>query len=543
MKRKITPSAEQSPSKKVVVIVSPSRIPTEVAETRQLCTSPYIVSKMLFPQDTAQITHEYTVSPTPATALAPTTTAIETTGTTRVAARDAPWNRGRAMSATSDTPWSINTRHILLPWDLRDTNIDVLDGEVYDTLMNIFPGTNGFFEGRNRSYLSFDVMKRPAAPWPLTIGGLPITIGDDEQGRGPLFPRLNRGNLRMEICQDIDAREEDFSAKSLRALAPEVMKQLPHIARMNFVELIFTTDCSFYVVLSDQFPAEYKLTGLPGMIANCVSGYILEKELCRPLWLDRQPGRYVEPDPIVGIVDTTPYDTIRPGVMLCSRQTRNHAHPATLSTTCGVMVSNSANDLFITAASHGIGEDDIVYQPLPAGRRVLGKAVQEVSFTDVAMVQLEQDVQFVNQTFENTSGVTPEFSRLFGEHPGDELKPLRTHRVYLNSSFAGDMEGSIVAKSIKLARTEHPTDQAHRYVVYDWAYTGQIEGAGENRVVPPDGTCGSAIWDDHGVILGFFHYHITSGRFAGFMGAVSADEVVRAGYKLAGMSNVECDSQ
>lgn len=70
-------------------------------------------------------------------------------------------------------------------------------------------------------------------------------------------------------------------------------------------------------------------------------------------------------------------------------------------------------------------------------------------------------------------------------------------------------------------------------MVYNWMYTGQVEGAGNGIAQPPDGTCGSPIWDDDGIVIGFFRYHIIEGQWAGFCASVSASEVVDAGYRLA----------
>lgn len=157
---------------------------------------------------------------------------------------------------------------------------------------------------------------------------------------------------------------------------------------------------------------------------------------------------------------------------------------------------------------------------------------------DIAFVELGKDIPFVNQTFENTSGVTPRFSRLLGEYPEDDLKRLQVHGVYLNSPFTGDMEGTVVGMSARL--TSCSKDAEPSFVLYNWAYTGQVEGA--NRPMIHDGTCGSAIWDDDGVIVGFFHYYIAAGPWAGFAVSVSADEAVKAGYKLATPSNASFDS-
>lgn len=60
---------------------------------------------------------------------------------------------------------------------------------------------------------------------------------------------------------------------------------------------------------------------------------------------------------------------------------------------------------------------------------------------------------------------------------------------------------------------------------------GRTEG-NDDRVRPPNGTCGSAVWDDNGVVRGFYHYYIDEGAWKGFSASVSASEVVEAGYTL-----------
>jgi hypothetical protein len=238
--------------------------------------------------------------------------------------------------------------------------------------------------------------------------------------------------------------------------------------------------------------------------------------------------RHNDPQPLKGIADTTVYETLRPSVMILSKA--SHDHPAVYSSTSGVLVQNIVGDRFMTGASHGIGADKIVYQELGSGqKRTLGKAVQEISFTDVNLVQLEKEVDFVNETFENSSGAVPTFTKLFGEDPGDTLKRMST--VYMNSSFSGNMEGVIVATSIKFGRSTHPVEDQLRHVAYNWAFMSQEEG-GEDKVQPPDGTCGSVIWDDDGVVVGFHHYHIRTGGWAGFSVSTSAAEVANAGYRL-----------
>ncbi|KAK3352840.1 hypothetical protein B0T25DRAFT_195032 [Lasiosphaeria hispida] len=174
--------------------------------------------------------------------------------------------------------------------------------------------------------------------------------------------------------------------------------------------------------------------------------------------------RVVQPKPTTGVIDTTAYDDLRPGALIRSKMLRDHAYPATFSTTAGVLVENPAGDTFMTGASHGIGKNETVWQ---ADRpdRTIAKAVVEISFTDLTLLELEDDVNFVNETFETDAGTIPEFTRL--RTSGDELSPYAV--CYINSPYTGNIEASMVAKSARLHQSaSHLTDRSLRYIVYDW---------------------------------------------------------------------------
>ncbi|RYO96512.1 hypothetical protein DL764_007458 [Monosporascus ibericus] len=383
-------------------------------------------------------------------------------------------------------------------------------------------------EARYRSHLLFQVKELPSSPWPLTIGGVPITILD-EQGRGrPLmFPRQNLGNLTISICRDGYGDVRVLSDTVLRKLAvavnAEFQKNLPSV---RIIELMFTCERTFYVVVDDHIKIGAIRGSLPGRISNCPVGYLNNKELHRPLWADLPARPQVEPQPKIDIIDNTAYDILRPGVMICSKLLKEHSHPAVFSTTSGVLVQNSEGGSFMTGASHGIGDLGTVWQANRSDK-VIGKAVVEISFTDISLLELSKDVMFANTTFENSSGATPNWSRLVNS---DDM--LNWSICYLNSPYTGNMEGVIVMKSVKLEASTHPTQDKLQYVAYNWSFMGQQEG-NDGKAQPPDGTCGSVIWDDGGVILGFYHYSIAEGPWAGFSPSVSASEVVEAGYTLA----------
>ncbi|KAK4141293.1 uncharacterized protein C8A04DRAFT_31156 [Dichotomopilus funicola] len=257
---------------------------------------------------------------------------------------------------------------------------------------------------------------------------------------------------------------------------------------------------------------------------------VLEDHLHRPAWVDMPDKRVIQPQPNQGIIDNTTYDVLRPGVQINSKSLRDQADSSVLSTTAGVLVENDAGEAFMTAASHGIGEDGTVWK---GGRadRIIGKAAVEIPFTDISLLKPKKDVAFVYKTFETeAAGPSPKFICLRTSEDDMPCGPC-----YLNSTYTGNMVGALVHKSVRLFKPDTPTTCTQRdlrYVVYDWMHTGQVEG-NDSKVQPSDGTCGSAVWNGDGVILGFYQHYVSEGPWAGFAASVSASAVVDAGYRLA----------
>ena len=434
------------------------------------------------------------------------------------------------QDGTTATP---HEQHVLLPFNLQDLSINIYEGEPRDLLYHIFPDTLNVSEARYRSHLIFQVKKLPEPPWPLTVGGVPFTIStlsSHDYGRALIFPRQILGNGGISICEH-EKELVEFSDKELRNFGANVhswfRENLPEI---RIIELMVTCERLIYIVLEDHVHISSSLIiTLPGNIARYGTGYINNRELHRPGWTDLQAKRLINPQPKQGIIDNTMYDILRPGVLLSSKILKEHGHPAVFSTTSGVLVQNKSGDRFMTAASHGIADDRYVWQGDHCHHDgSIGQAILEIAFTDISLVKLNDDVTFVNETFESISGVSPSFSRL----STSEDKFAFTH-CFLNSPYTGNMVAKIVAKGIRFESSTHPTEDKLRYVVYNWSYMGQTEG-NEDRVRPPDGTCGSAIWDDNGVITGLYHYYIEKGPWSGFSASVSASELVEAGYTLCG---------
>ncbi|EQK98744.1 hypothetical protein G6O67_006852 [Ophiocordyceps sinensis] len=490
IKRNISPTAFQPSPKRSLLLVSPSRRPPRAGQ--QHAIGEYRPPRQHFPDQQAQAVDE------------------------------------------DGSSWHSN--HVLVPFDMRDPTVALDSGEPMQMLLSIFPQTLGLMESVPRLWLNFLVEQLPSRPWPLTVGGLPITIRTHSQGRGPLFPRMRNGNMRISICAELDAGSDDyFSDSDFQRLAGVVARHFrAHNPDIELCEIIVTMQHMIFVVLDGHdLNVNHVTRRLPGKIARCHVGYLHHDELHRPKHQpDCKAKHVIDPIASSGVSDTTAYSTLRPGVMVWSDQVLTHAHPLTYATTSGVLVRGNANHTaFMTGASHGIGDSGTVYQRLPNGtKRIFGEAVQEVSYTDIALVALQSGVEFTNVTFEDENGNVPTFTRLLGERPQDlDTMPKWPKAVYLNSPFSGIMEGCLVAKGIKIEG--QPADP--RFVMYNWTYMGQAEGAGSNQREPPDGVCGSAIWDDEGVVVGFFRSYVAEGPLAGFCASVSAAELIKAGYVLA----------
>ncbi|KAK0709346.1 hypothetical protein B0T26DRAFT_805084 [Lasiosphaeria miniovina] len=434
-KRKISPSAETSSPKHISVLVTPSKQPSNVSPGAAFSTQPLFAPKQLFPHGEAKIARQYTHSHPP----------------------PPPWRQ----DGEKDAIW--HKKHVLLLYNLRDLSINIHTEEIQKLLCSIFPGA--YNVARARSHLIFQLSRWPSPPWPLTVGGLPITLVIRDvltaEGRAFIFPRQIFGNGSIPICSEAHyTNAATFSDALLCRLRSDInayfLKHAPPGVRM--LELIHTCERAFYVVLDDH------------------------------------PG----------------------------------APPAVFSTTSGVLVQNAAGDTFMTSASHGIGEGGTVWH---ADRpdRTISETVVEIPFTDVSLLKLKDDVVFVNKIFETDAGAVPQFTRL--KTSTDELS--YGSLCYLNSPYTGNMDAVLVANSIRYFETSpYLTESQLAYNLYNWSYTGQKEG-NEGKFQPPDGTCGSVIWNDEGVITGFYHYHIEDGPWAGFALSASASAVVDAGYSLA----------
>lgn len=149
----------------------------------------------------------------------------------------------------------------------------------------------------------------------------------------------------------------------------------------------------------------------------------------------------------------------------------------------------------------------------------IGLAVDEVPGTDVALIRLDEAIDYKNQ-----DGTTT-FTRLLGEESDDAL-PWNSI-VTLATRWPPSTNGIIVAKSVRVVR--HPATTYYR--VYHWVWTGQPGDGKSPNPVPRDTMIGAVAINETGVVTGLL-YHNDHHFRAGYSVMLSANELVDAGYSL-----------
>lgn len=174
-------------------------------------------------------------------------------------------------------------RHIKLSVDLRDLRIEDRS-DVFEEVKSIFPGMTEFAESRARSYLIFGVKTLPQARLPLTIGGLPFTIGDEAgNGRGMLMRPTPPGNMHIRLCSDIKGSQVSFQTNGFREFADRVNKDVQELAlEFQVIEFILRSDRLMYLVLPDEVDINSVRSKIPGRIASCWTMPLNERDVNRP---------------------------------------------------------------------------------------------------------------------------------------------------------------------------------------------------------------------------------------------------------------------
>lgn len=407
-----------------------------------------------------------------------------------------------------------------------------------DHLFNIFPFGNG--HGQTfPSVFKIDFDKLPSSPWPLTIAGKTISLIDigEQRGRGWPFPVQQPGVEITNYGEVIDYEWQDrwnYTVMTDAILRRRAKQIDDHFAaffdNIRPVEVIFELlSQDLYVVLEDHIDIDGIIDEfpLPSGISKALKDgysptirYITYADLGRP-----KPGAPCQQLAEGTVVDTTAYGQVRPGTLLHANFLPEEASPACWRTS-GVVVAGMGGHRALISC--GLPKFKGIWQGDEESVCYVGKvAASNVAGTSLSIIAIDGDESerppLTNQVFDVMSGVVPELKRLRTSE--DRL----VHKIgYLNSPFTGNMEVTVVGHSVKF---QQDGGWNPRMAVCDWLYTGQVEDNG-GKVTPPDGTMGSAIFDEEGVVLGFWDCYIPTGLFAGMANAVSASELSGRGISL-----------
>jgi hypothetical protein len=207
------------------------------------------------------------------------------------------------------------------------------------------------------------------------------------------------------------------------------------------------------------------------------------------------------------LLDDSEYHPTRPGVIVPSKSR---------STTSGILVKDEAGATYMTVASHGSPDEEVeVYHPDPNGK-VIGRVVDRIGDTDIALVKLRHDIQFENRTFKSDE----EPAGVWFKTIKDLFQMRRYDKIAMDNSFTGLIDGQYIAVAMQRIRDTDSTK--HLWVEQNWLWFGQ-----DPAKVPREGSCGSAIYDEDGDVIAFFRFFSDD---EGFGIGVAAQELLRVGY-------------
>lgn len=402
----------------------------------------------------------------------------------------------------------------MFPFNLRQTPSEFHAKENTKLLFDVFPGTRKIdFDNR---VLVYHLDNLPAKPWPKKIAGVPCYLTSDPDDQGPIIPIRRRGRSQITVSNHLDLRDNEAAV----GLVFDLVRDFFARTDIPITEIQFWRHLIIIVLENDTGGVDI-LSSVPRSVAHCNCFYLFESDMARPRILSALRHKPASLDQ----VDDTQYDILRPGVMLSSGM-----HPQEgweLLTSSGVVVEDRLGFKYMTAAAHGFPGHPFggkAHHPR-SSRRMLGEAVIELSHTDVALVKLEEGVEFINEPFENTVSPTPParltgFVRAAETRIGDD--------IFLDSPFSGFVEGTRGAHSLLRVPNDDPQEPEQTWIRCQWHYMGQ--GSSQEMV---DGVCGSAIWDENHKVIGFFQYAPSSGVFSDWCMSIAADNLLDKGYSMA----------
>ncbi|WEW61233.1 hypothetical protein PRK78_006723 [Emydomyces testavorans] len=473
-KRRITPSAEATSPKKPVFLSSAGFVRRQ--HVLPLSSSPFLASfNRLFPSGSATIDRRTLLKP--------------------VHGHPEPTVFGNDYRTT-------HPQHVILPFNLHEDRGSFSKHENRDLLYQLFPGTKGI--NFDDYFLIFWVEELPSKPWPLTVAGLPCYITTDRDDDGPLpsIERPAKSNIRL--FQDLDYRNlEGYPEKVFRLIQDFFLEGSISITEIQYWN-------SFVIIVLEHRDAD--LTCVPHTVAHCPCYYLYEDEIGRPASF---PARHTK-QPMKDVVDDGEYHTLRPGVMLSSGSPS--PEDIELLTTSGALILDQLGYKYMTVTSHGFPFGDKVFHPVAGGREI-GTVIREIPHTDVGIVQLNDGIEFQNESFENSVLGTPNMKNFV---KSDEIHISAS--VFMDNPFTGFIEGTRGPHTTSRNPSSDPHDP---WIRTRWDYLGQ---GFSNCTV--ESVRGSAIFDEEGRVTGFCRYAYAEGSFKDWCLTVAADHLIENEYSI-----------
>ncbi|QGI63264.1 uncharacterized protein FFB20_04350 [Fusarium fujikuroi] len=343
----------------------------------------------------------------------------------------------------------------------------------------------------------FFVKSLPPRPWPLTVNGRPFTITPktpEDLSLTPIRasnPKIFVGNPDLRICVNIDARQDPFQESSLRAMVRDVTEMFSsHPTYPKVMEVMLTMDQKIVILVSSDGP-----TGTQDSSPN-----------------RRWPGNAPK-------LPLFPGTSVRGSQGTGNPEGRRNAPHFAVNVSSGVLIKNQEDQHMMTTAGRIVRPGEVVGTRVFFFQNRIGLAVDVVPGTDVALVKLDDAINYKNQ-----DGTTT-FTRLLGKDPDDAL-PWNSI-VSLATRWPPYTKGIIVAKSVRVVRHTATT----HYRVYHWAWTGQPGNEKGPNPAPRDPMIGAAAISETGVVTGLLHSN-EHGLRAGYSIMLSASELVDVGYSL-----------
>ena len=402
---------------------------------------------------------------------------------------------------------TIDCERIDLPFDLKIQPDAFQDKDNRELLWKIFPDIRELSFDR---FLVLRLGELPPKPWPRVVAGVPCYLTKAED-MGPLVRVMGLGgNIKIRVAPETDGRDlgQDWDKVFL------IAKDFFNKAQISVTEIQYWGNF-LVVILEDE---QTDLTKLARVIARCNCFYHFKKDFHRP---QQYPAlRFIEPSGYQA--DNSQYQVLRPGVMLGSE--RSPRDGVEMLTSSGVLIQHDHTRVkYLTVASHGFPSGGKVYHPSANGREI-GELILELSHTNISLVKLHNNVQYVNETFK-TSTMPDSPVRFKGFPKANETRS--GDFVYMESPFNGFLEGTYGVPVFLRLPPDDPAEPEQQWVRSRWDYVGQDFG-GEIK----EGVCGSAIWNADMKVVGFFRYICNEGPMKDWAFSVAADHLIEKGYSL-----------